>query len=1323
MARLDYKTDQGQAADDRLNPAEGLRQREEQARYNREFGDIANNFDKTADASQENANIEDARGREQAGSGFKADLDSFRSAAVAAANKATGGKFKFTFQKAAPIGGIVGGIGGVGIFLLASPLGMPILSMGQQQTDARANASRVQTVRYKSVLRYTVGNEKVAAACAKSVSSPACKFGTMSKTSKAQYEAAGFKVDGEEVGSRFLVKSMTAPDGTVIKDGDSMVRKFVNDIKFARSVRLAHNAGTLVMNGGNFLKKVLPNFGLNKTSVPEIPKEKKSQRGAINKLFGRSEDGKVSESELRSRIEQEARSKLGSDEDISSRANIDTEVKVGGNVKLAKGLAAIPGVLCLAYNTSNLIVNVAKIERVYYLAQIASPFLKLYSMIRNSENEKVPENTVAALAGQLTTPSEDPETEGLTAFDSQGVKLVFGSNERGLQEYTKNFLLHDNDILRTLNSAMDTINTTFHGKAKEALRTTCRAVNSWQGQLIGTAACAAIAAVQAGGGAAGGTVVPIIGNLVGGVAGGVAGLVECAAIVLGSFVIGKLISYVITEYIIPQAMEAAVEGLPTADTVGPPLGDAVTVGAAAVLNMGNRTNALLPSNGPSLKSFNDGTRESDELTKQIEIADARDTPFDIYNRYSFLGSIVSAMNTSVFTSESRMNSGNFSIQRLFGSFSLAPSALAIAESPSSIGPDDLSKDNCQDSALKSMGAECDAMGILSYGMSSEAMNMDIDPNITYMTEHKYIDENGAPIPDTDYAKVVTYCFERKTDIGVTTEAIEFPDYDWATGKNCYYDPNNKEEKEKFDNWQAYYSIMVANQDADQTEGQGGGGGGTGLNVMSYNILGASHSNDGGQSTSTRMNNLNKTIQAEQPDVVGFQEVSGTRDDVHDMLSGTYEGWPYDGEGAKDAASRPIYWNKTKFTAVEKEVFTTKRYSADPARFPYVKLKDNKSQKEFYVFNIHTSANSYKTPGYTSPEARAMQTKDMIKAIQSKAGYSEASKTYQTPVFTTGDYNSTCEKTGHDGSIAEDQIPCKLMYAAGFLNAGIEAYKASKSGAMVASIGQNQSNTPVTVTNYEYNTSHGSAGSARKKKASGEGRHIDHVFYTPQATVASWKNVITPETKSTSDHTPVVAKLLIAGIGDDDSAVSGEFSYPFGEESYQRNPAGYLRPHTAIGSQGPTGTAWGRPISISGAPTNKGPGIAADIGASAGRPVKAMFGGVVKSVNLCGAGDGVAIVSNMGGGQLYTAYMHGTNQRVKVDDTVKAGDTIMDVGMIGCNVFGAHLHVGMAWKTSSDANAKYICPQDVFVAAGQSLNFSDLVSKGKASCGGRQAKIL
>ena len=1127
-APLSYKNDS--QADERLNPAEELNRREQRSA----FDDIAKNYDQTADDTQENANIAKARNQEQAGSGFKVDMGSIQDAghklASAMAGPGIPGQNKFAAQlrKNGPVGAIVAAV--MALFGIAtfSPMGMPLLALKQNATEAYANASRAQVVRYKSVMRYMVGNKNVEAACAKNVAGPRCKLGTLSETSARHYKAAGFKIDGTSVGGRWIVRSMTAPDGTVMRSGDSFLRKMTTDLKFSQLAMRAHNPANNVFNGGEWLKKHLVKLGLNKSPVPNLPEDKNERTKTVNKLAKLNEDGSVDREKARSNIQERAQKGLaGTDPDRLDTPEQERVVN-GRTVKLARGMAAVPGLACMLYNSAKLIVNLAKIERGIYLASFVLPILKVADQMRDDGND-LTGTTTAQYANQLATPSNEEGMKGQTAMDAKGIKKLFGGDEKGLSEYARGVLLFNNEILKNADYLINVIDENIQKVpgVNNGVRGMCRIVNSWEGQLLGTAVCVAMPAIAGGVGAIGGTVVPGAGNIAGGLSGILSGAASCAGAVVAGALIEQGVNWYVQEWLVPWALESAVANLPNATSVGPPVGEAIAVGAAILLNGANRINGLTPTGKARLGAFNDATRESDAMTKQVEVAKARETPFDIYNQYSFLGSMMSGMHSMVYTPESRMQSGNFSLQRLFGAFSLAPSVMAIGESPSVIKASDLSADNC-DSVLKGLGAECNNSGQLAYAMSPTALTMDVESSIAWLEERGQIDEVGAAVSDAEpirvdgidytYERYEKFCAERETEIGITTEPIESDVYDWSLGKNCFYKDSEQAKKEVMEHFEAYRSLITAIEDAKYTEEEGGG---TEVNVMSYNILGTAASiandNSGGIQWRERLNSAVSAVKDASPDVVGFQEVTGAGTQsqfslLKEGLADTYTGFP---ETETNYSPRVIYWKSDNFTLLDSGTYSYPR-NGTTGVFPWVKLRENTDGKEFYVFNTHTSAGGAGETRYGSnqspPLARRDQARRLVAAIRREV-------LPGVPVVITGDFNATCEKTGNDDGVTLAEIPCTIMKEAGFNSASEIAHQQGKT------------------TNFEYATSHGEPNSFNINRG-GKGRHIDHVFYSSEFNVLGWENLINTNTERASDHTPVVAALRMSGKPNDNVATGG-----------------------------------------------------------------------------------------------------------------------------------------------------------------------------------------
>lgn len=469
----------------------------------------------------------------------------------------------------------------------------------------------------------------------------------------------------------------------------------------------------------------------------------------------------------------------------------------------------------------------------------------------------------------------------------------------------------------------------------------------------------------------------------------------------------------------------------------------------------------------------------------------------------------------------------------------------------------------------------------------------------------------------------------------------------------------------------------------------------GLGVMSYNILGSNHDDkDGGLSWQSRLKSVATTIAAEKPDIIGFQEVSGSDGQqvlLRSLLSDTYSMAPNSG----DAEPRPIYWNTSLFSLVREGTYNYPRYDDRRDESPWVELKHNGSGKSVYVYNMHnatgdSSDSAHSTVGgINPPDQRTLSTQALIDSIK-------ATVPSGTTTILVGDYNSTCAVTDLDSATPLDEIPCQMLIKNGFSDAG----ETAKSSGLPTE-------------NSEYSTSHLEVGEQRKF-----GRHIDHVFYSSGASVISWKNIINETTRYASDHTPVLVGLSIPGMTDIQESGGGGtgevtasgFAWPLGETNWKNHKANHLASHYAGG--GFLGGSYGNSVDIS-------------WGGTKGTHVYSMLGGTVSMQPLGRASyqctgtpnssnnGGMMITSEIGGQTVKIAYAHGDNLKVKQGDSVKAGQQIMDVGNVG-NSCGAHLHMNVS------VDNKNICPQDLFVAMnkGGTIDLFSLAAKATSTCSGR-----
>ncbi len=1071
-APFSYKNDS--QADNRANPV--ILREAERSR----LADIERGLGKDADPSQENSNIDKLRQGEKAGSKNIpfVNMDSIRNNASKLAGKTAEtalGPWGKAYQKLRKNGPGVGLIGGgllIFGFIVFSPLSNPLISFAQNATDLRANASRSQAALFAKRMEFTVNNDKVAAACAKNVSSFTCKRGTLSERQKLLYEAGKFKVDAEKVGNRYLVKSFTTPDNVKIDSGKKFTQHLSNDLEFSRLVGRVHNVRSLVFNGGRMLKRVLIPLGLDKLPMKEnAPKDSNERKKFLGKLFGIGDEGTVDEEKAKEKI------KIKADE-------LGKGLRAGSK---ATGATAVVGAVCTMYNGAHLALNVAKAQRFITAVQIITPFLKAGSQIR--DNGSIEPDTVSALGDQITAQDQT----GQSAMSAPEVKEMFGAKNTGISSALQAYLLFNNPILQNADNIIKTIDNGIAsasglGGAKTA-RAVCRSAGSWQALAAQMTIC--------GIGTAAGSAVPVAGTIAGFVT-------TCAAPMLGGFALSTIASQMFEHVVLPWVVDTAIAGLPNADVIGPPLGAILGIGAATLMNNVNRSNGLVPLKKKALVAYNNAISDSERTYRETQIADARATPFDINNKYSFLGSIMNTLGTRVIPDQSRIQSGSLAFQRLFGSWSLIPSALAIGESQSLLTADNFHE--CEDVTIRTMGFSCDSSEAAPYGNLPRVFDISDGENDAYLKEHNLLDEEGvAPAPGSNLEKFVTYC-QDNNEIGISSLSIEDEDFDWASKEKC------SEETEEMAQLQRYSLTEASIEDSEMSESEGSTNG-IDLNVMSYNILGTHagviNDNDGGIPWRERLNDTISAVQSASPDVIGFQEVTtaGEKgksqfDLLRKGLGDTYKSFP---EDKTDYAARPIFWKDSGYTLVDSGTYNYARKGLVGV-FPWVRLQAKDStQKEFYVFNTHTSSDS------DNAKERRDQTKKLVEVIKKEAPPGSS-------VVVTGDFNATCEKTSNDKGVSVAEIPCTIMRDAGFQDAGEIAYQQGQA------------------TNFQYATSHGSPNSFNISK-DGKGRHIDHVFYSKDIALAGWENVINDNTKRASDHTPVVASLSMTAPPPD--AASGE----------------------------------------------------------------------------------------------------------------------------------------------------------------------------------------
>lgn len=690
------------------------------------------------------------------------------------------------FKKAGPTGGIVGLIIGAifGGSIFFSP-GLLLVQVKEVLTNHGSSASRAAPMRFQENLYYRLsGGKDIEKACSKPISIK-CKRGTMKDENVKKLTAAGFDVKSTQVGGRHIVTSISK-DSVTIDDSRSSLSRAFADPKFASDFNKVINPKSLVFLGDRFNAKVLKKLGLNKSKVTLDGKDEEERRAVLNKTTGG--DLTVDEEADRLRTEIDERTE-------KSGMKSSTSVLKGGSLK-ALGAGAV---LCTTYNSARVVVASVKLRNMLKYAAFAMVFLKAADQIK-AKGDISPE-TVSTLGTILTRTDLNGPKKGLSATDSQGYKVAAYGGEGALKSWTRNYMLGGSTALKGVEKSIEWINQSLPGK-KDTVRAVCKgATNPVTGIAVTVGICAANPGTLSV--AAAGTIVPGLGNAIGEIA--ATSICSVASIALG-LVAGYVVGDIISKLVIPSIVESLQDSTIDANKISSvDAGNAVATGAGKMLELVNMSRGLQPGTKESVPKYLAATAEFER--QQIEIAkyEARKTPFDIYDQYSFLGSFI--RKTGMIQTFSHTPSlgglvfGGGSVVQLSGNIIPKVSADSM---PVPVTEEDLS--HCPDLTLTEIGIDCDAVGGTQFVMRTD---IPVEENLDYMIG-THVDEDGNPISE-EYKNWVENCTEQREDpLGVTTTPIE-QENDYNTGKACV---PTKETQEMLDQFSTYYFDDAARQDED-----------------------------------------------------------------------------------------------------------------------------------------------------------------------------------------------------------------------------------------------------------------------------------------------------------------------------------------------------------------------------------------------------------------------------------------------------------------------------------------------------------------------------
>lgn len=200
-----------------------------------------------------------------------------------------------------------------------------------------------------------------------------------------------------------------------------------------------------------------------------------------------------------------------------------------------------------------------------------------------------------------------------------------------------------------------------------------------------------------------------------------------------------------------------------------------------------QTRGLTPMGADGFNTYLAYTEEANQQMIAALKEEAKATPFDVANQYSFLGMFSRAITPSMLSARTSAV-GAFQVIPSFVSTSLA----TISSNANASTPIDPARfDKCTDEGYAEIGLKADVACNVRYGMTPEELNMSNEQLVQHMIDTEQIKEDdmsGAPIEGSEYAKWVEGCANREA-WGVYNEEIEKEDL--RDGSGCISAENNE----------------------------------------------------------------------------------------------------------------------------------------------------------------------------------------------------------------------------------------------------------------------------------------------------------------------------------------------------------------------------------------------------------------------------------------------------------------------------------------------------------------------------------------------------
>ncbi len=626
-----------------------------------------------------------------------------------------------------------------------------------------------------------------------------CKFATMTDRQVAKFKAAGIEIEREP--SKILPKRGTITKITYIKpDGQKLE---ITDAKQLNSALLSADNSSFRASMQRGFNPLVKSFGdkiaLNTMRMLKVTKnvvatgdsDKERQQRVNNAVSGvgdagakpivikTDEDGK--EMYFDSEGNELTKEQVDAAEEQSKRiSNSVGTSKLLSQAAMGASIVGYMDVSCTVYNSMRFVSALSKVNKKaqaarYSMAMVMTPADSIkagdakegdINYIGNNHMDvrlasNVIDESKLYQEGSASNPPliNDPEA-GMNSFDSPGYKIAAYGDAPDLSLRASRFTIAGGStaLLDGVIRSIATVVNSGDPNPQEVSRK-CGYIQNPAVRFTGLAI---------------------------GIIAGIGSFGISTALGVG----GSMALALALPYIEAQAAEI-IAGNVFEDISGIDTGDAAYVGAAGLMGSVAMNRGLKPlSKEEGLKQLA-ANKETYQRYAENERFIARSTPFDLTNRFSFLGSVAFSLTPAMQRSKTSASMAMMNIASLIpASFaSLLPSAKAMAVNPAYF-------DKCNDQAYKAVGIACGPFGEERYGLSEEELKMDQFENNTWMAETGNIDpdsETGEPKNNNqpwNYVKFLEQCTYRTVGWGENQNENE------GDGSNCIK-PENEELNKHF----------------------------------------------------------------------------------------------------------------------------------------------------------------------------------------------------------------------------------------------------------------------------------------------------------------------------------------------------------------------------------------------------------------------------------------------------------------------------------------------------------------------------------------------